>query len=668
MIQRASKKGDLMERRQLSRDEQRERIRQKIQNNADERQLIVIPADPAKTLTDETVVKRVCAYCRVSTDDPAQTTSYELQKKHYEQQINDTPGWTFAGIYADEGISATSLKNRDEFNRMIEDCYAGKIDVIMTKNVSRFARNVVDCLSVVRKLAQLNPPVGVKFETEGFFSLDNTSEMILTVLAAAAQEESKTKSNSMNWSLEHRFDNGNFLTPVLLGFDHDENGNLIINPDEAFTVRMIFYLYLYGFPLSEIAELLTSLKRPTKKGNTRWSAATVRAILKNERHCGNVLSWKTYTYDFWEHKKRKNNKNRKQVLEIDHHEAIVSHEIFQAVQAKLQSDRYMRKRHPLPTLDVVDKGALTGFVSVNRLWCGFSENDYQAASESAYDSGHEVVDQDADTKDFWLDQFEIVRSQFFSGAEKPTMTFGNKRVSFSTMCLKKFRDVEYVELLLNTVEKCIAIRPCDKTSPNAIHWGRKKDNRWIPSPKSISGFADVLLSIMGWDPDNRYRLCGQYLTDGEDQMLVFDLQEPEIIRMVQKGIIAADEAEEIISAETTLPENDDLRIDDSSVLKGATPEKENRDKIISTENQVDNSETITVYALERSFPDRWNGHFGETLRERRAIYAERIQYQGNWEILRPSVLFATTGGIEQDILKEIQAEARKMLEEMGCAV
>lgn len=206
----------------------------------------------------------------------------------------------------------------------------------MTKNVSRFARNVVDCISIVRKLSQLNPPVGVKFENEGFFSLDNTSEMILTVLATAAQEESKTKSNSMNWSLEKRFDNGQFLTPVLLGYDHDEDGNLVINQEEALTVRLIYYTFLAGFPLSEIAEILMELQRSTKKGNLTWSGSSVRAILTNERYCCNVLSWKTYTYDFWEHKKRKNNKNRKQVLEIDHHEGIVSHEIFDAVQAKLQ--------------------------------------------------------------------------------------------------------------------------------------------------------------------------------------------------------------------------------------------------------------------------------------------------------------------------------------------
>ena len=137
-----------MDSNNISRNEQREHIRDKIRNSkADERQRLVIPAEEKRSLRDESIQRRVCAYCRVSTDDPAQTTSYELQKKHYEKEINETPGWIFAGIYAGEGISATSLKNRDEFNRMIADCYAGKIDVIVTKNVSRFARNVVDCLA-----------------------------------------------------------------------------------------------------------------------------------------------------------------------------------------------------------------------------------------------------------------------------------------------------------------------------------------------------------------------------------------------------------------------------------------------------------------------------------------------------------------------------------------
>ena len=631
-----------METNHISRDEQREHIRQKIQNsNLEGRQLITFPASPAKSLVDEKVEKRVCAYCRVSTDDPAQTTSYELQKKHYEEQIAKTPGWTFAGIYADEGISATSLKKRNEFNRMIADCYAGKIDVIITKNVSRFARNVVDCLSVVRKLAQLSPPVGVKFETEGFFSLDNTSEMILTVLAAAAQEESKTKSNSMNWSLEHRFDNGNFLTPVLLGFDHDENGNLVINPDEAFTVRMIFYLFLYGFPLSEIAELLTDLKRPTKKGNTKWSASSVRQILTNERHCGNVLSWKTFTYDFWEHKKRKNKTDRKQVLEIGHHEAIVSQEIFDAAQAKLKSEKYARDRRPLPTLDVIDQGALRGYVSVYRTWYGFSDNDYREASESVYDTSdtkeERMGEEETNGRSFSLDQYEIVRSHFFSLKDKPVATIGNNRLTFNTVSLKKFENVEYVELLLNTVEKCIAVRPCQPDSPNAIRWGRKKDGKWIPSQRTISGFAAALYTIAGWDKDNRYRLCGQYFSDGSDQMLVFDLSEPEIIQLVKKGeyqdIDHSDGGESVNTSEKT--------------------------------DAADESETVTVYSLEKAYPKNWKGHFGNYVKN---DGFERIPYSGNWEILRPAKTYAAAGGIRQEIISEIEAEARKMLQGLGLAI
>ena len=578
-----------MDDRNISRDEQRERIRQRIQHgNAEGRQRVVIPAEEKKSLSDESVEKRVCAYCRVSTDDPAQTTSYELQKKHYEEQINNTPGWVFAGIYADEGISATSLKNRDEFNRMIADCYNGKIDVIVTKNVSRFARNVVDCLSVVRKLSQLNPPVGVKFETEGFFSLDNTSEMILTVLAAAAQEESKTKSNSMNWSLEHRFDNGNFLTPVLLGYDHDEEGNLVINPDEAITVRLMFYSYLAGFPLTEIAELLMELGRPTKKGNIKWTASSVRAILQNERYCGNILSWKTYTYDFWEHKKRKNKKNRKQVLEIDHHEGVVSHEIFDAVQAKLEMDKWVKDRHPFPTLDVVDNGALKGFVSVNRICRGFTVEDYKEASQSVYETDFLEAAQPASPREpsshFNLDGFEIARTQFFSTSEKPKMTIGRGQLYFNTVCLKKFEDVEYVELLINTVEKCIAIRPCNEDSPNAIRWGRKKDDKWISMTKSIAGFAAPLIAITDWDMENRYRLCGQYLSDGDSQMLLFDLSEPEIIRLVQQEIVATDNGTDV----------DDKQI---------------------TENTAENEGTeiaVSVVGVETLYPDDWKIVIRET--------------------------------------------------------
>ena len=634
----------------ISRGEQREKKRQRIQNyNTEEKKLVIIPAIDSNKLKTESDQLRVCAYCRVSTDDPAQTLSYELQKNYYEKEISNTTGWTFAGIYADEGISATSLKNRDAFNQMLEDCYEGKIDVILTKNVSRFARNVVDCLSIVRKLAQLNPPVGVKFENEGFYSLDAASELLLTVLAASAQEESKTKSNSMNWSLEKRFDNGDFLTPVLLGYDHDENGNLVVNEEEAVTIKLMYYSYLAGFPLSEVATLLNKLRRPSKLGNIKWTASSVRRILTNERYCGNVLSWKTYTYDFWEHKKRKNRHNRKQVLEIDHHEGIVTHEIYDAVQAKLEMNKYARKRSPYPTLDVVDTGILRGFVSVNRQCKGFTSDDYVGASESVYEKAEERSNKQQKNC-FYLDRFEIVRSQFFSMTDKPIMTINNGRVSFNMNCLRKFDGIEYVELLINTVEKCMAIRPCDEDSPNAIRWCRIKDGKRIGSQRSISGFFHPLFTINGWDNENKYRLCGQYLSKGDDKVLLFDLSEPEITKLVQHDL---DHSEEMI-------------LGDSNQTN--VPDEKNDHENSSYHETKPMDKQVNVIGFKICYPNDWRDGFGKRVTESTPWYYERIHYQDDWDILRPASFYCAAGNINKTVIQQVEEETQKMIKEMRCAV
>ncbi len=626
--------------RKLSREEQRELVRERVHRNDNSgKQFIVIEPETTVSLSDDSSIKRVCAYCRVSTDDPAQTTSYELQKAHYEDEINNHKGWEFAGIYADEGISATSMKHRDEFNKMIADCYAGKIDVIITKCVSRFARNVVDCVSIVRKLAQLNPPVGVRFETEGIFTLESSSEMVLTVLAAAAQEESKVKSTAMNWSLEKRFDKGNFLTPVLLGFDHDENGNLIVNHEEANTVKLCFFLYLNGFPLSEIAELLNMLKRRTKRGNVSWSATSIRKILTNERHCGDVLSWKTYTYDFYEHKKRKNKKNRKQVREVDHHEAIVSHEIFEATQAKLASDKYSRRGLPLPSLKVIDRGALKGFVSVNRMWRGFSSADYSDASSSVYSSS-QAADKNQVRKEVSSDplaNYEIVRSDMFSDVSRPSMVLSYGKVFFNSGCMKKFQNVEYVELLINTVEQCIAIRPCEKSNPNAIEWCCKHDNR-SPMYKSMSGFSEPLFSIMGWNRESKYKVRGEVIQKQDESILLFDLSTP-IITKIKK-----------LQHEST--------VDNGSVnLKNSSAES-----IMDDEEEVIDIEIIT----EAVNPDGLS--FGTRIYGSCNGLWERIHLLDNWDILRPARVYRYYQDISETMLKEIRAEADSIIQEMQSAV
>lgn len=312
-------------------EEQKNKIRERYKG-VDRNELEFIPAKPREKLFEDTAEKRVCAYCRVSTDDVNQTSSYELQKNHYEDMIKEHQGWELVGIYADEGISGTSLQHRDEFNRMIEDCKAGKIDLIVTKSVSRFARNIVDCIAKVRELANMIPQVGVFFETEHIYTLDNTSEMMLAVLSAAAQEESHTKSEIMNISIEQRFSRGIFLTPKLLGYDVDEDGNLVINKEEAETVRLCYYLFLNGFPTAEIAEILMQLKRKTKLGNTKWSSGTVGSLLRNERYCGDVLSRKTFTPNYLDHKSKKNRHDRNQYRQTNHHEAIVDRDIYNAAQ------------------------------------------------------------------------------------------------------------------------------------------------------------------------------------------------------------------------------------------------------------------------------------------------------------------------------------------------
>ena len=247
---------------------------------------------------------------------------------------------------------------------MIADCHAGKIDLIVTKSVSRFARNVLDCIGQVRELAALHPPIGVFFETENIYTLNSNSEMSLSFISTLAQEESHTKSEIMNSSIEMRFKRGIFLTPPLLGYDQDEDGNLIINEEEAKTVRLIFFMYLYGYTCQEIADQLTTLGRKTKKGNTVWSHGSVLGILQNERHCGDVLARKTWTPSYLDHKSKKNRQDRNQYRKRDHHEPIISRDDFIAVQRLISNAKYGNKGI-LPELTVISNGILRGFVSIN---------------------------------------------------------------------------------------------------------------------------------------------------------------------------------------------------------------------------------------------------------------------------------------------------------------
>ena len=201
----------------LSKEQRRERVRQRVKLQFDEDKYEYYPGVEPPDYYNNDVRQLVAIYVRVSTDDPRQTTSFEIQRQYYEEFVSRHPNWVLVGIYADEGISGTSLKHRDQFNRMIEDCRAGKITLIICKSVSRFARNVVDFLGMVRMLSEHNPPIGVFFESENIFSLNDKSQITLSFQATMAEEESRNKSRSMETSLRMRLDHGLLLTPKLLG-------------------------------------------------------------------------------------------------------------------------------------------------------------------------------------------------------------------------------------------------------------------------------------------------------------------------------------------------------------------------------------------------------------------------------------------------------------------
>ena len=500
-------------------------------------ELDVIPALPQEDIFAVENEQRVAVYARVSTDDPRQTSSYELQKNHYHDVISKSPNWKLVQIYADEGISGTSLQHRDQFKLMIEDCKQGKIDLIVTKSVSRFARNVVDCIGYVRELLALPHPVGVFFETERLNTFDPKSEMVLSFMATLAQEESHTKSEIMNASIEMRFRRGIFLTPILLGYDHDEDGNLVINEEEAKIVKLIFMMYLNGCTcqeiadtLTELADTLTELGCMTKKGNTVWSPGSILQILQNERHCGDVLAHKTYTPNYLNHKSKKNMQNRPQYRKRNHHEAIISRDDFIAVQRLISNAKYGNKGL-LPELKVIPEGVLKGFVSINPRWAGFKEDDYINASASVYNGTEQTSASSAPVEvqsgDFDLRGYEIARSQFFDSTDRITVTFSQGDIRFSCPAVRRLEST-LVELLMHPQKRILAVRTAGKECRNAMQWSKKKSG--VSFPRGISGtaFLPTLYSLLGWKDDCRYRITGIKRGKGNDAILLFNLTEPEI--------------------------------------------------------------------------------------------------------------------------------------------
>lgn len=286
---------------------------------------------------------RVSAYCRVSTELEEQENSYEAQVEYYTRKIAETDNWKMVGIYADDGKSATNTKKRDDFNAMIKDALDGKIDMILTKSVSRFARNTVDSLLTIRKLKEKN--VAVVFEKEGVNTLDGTGEILITILSSLAQEESRNISENTRWGVVRRFENGKMIVNhnKFMGYIKNENGDLVIVPEEAEIVRLIFRLYLEGYSAKKISQYLEENGIKTATGQDKWYDSVIFKMLRNEKYMGDALLQKTYTVDFMTKKKVINKGIVPQYYVEDDHEPIIPKELFYRVQEELARRASMNK-------------------------------------------------------------------------------------------------------------------------------------------------------------------------------------------------------------------------------------------------------------------------------------------------------------------------------------
>ena len=332
-----------------------------------ERKVQVIPPKININTTKKQEVKRihVAAYCRVSTAQEDQETSYEAQVAYFTKLITENPSWQLAGIYADDGISGTDMKKRDNFNAMMERCLQknGDIDLILTKSISRFARNTVDCLSCIRKLKERN--IAIYFEKEHINTLESTGELLITILSSQAQEESRNISENVKWGLKRKYEKGEMLVRRMFGYGKGTDGQLYIIPEEAEVVRLIYGKYLEGESLNSIARILKEKGIKTIRGNTEWNVNSIRTILINEKYIGDAMAQKTFTIDYLT-KTRKENQGELQKYYVENtHEAIIPREVFYKVQEKLHQRANIYKKSS--KLKTESKGKHSGKYALSKI-------------------------------------------------------------------------------------------------------------------------------------------------------------------------------------------------------------------------------------------------------------------------------------------------------------
>lgn len=304
---------------------------------------VEFPAKPSVS-TQPLPKKRVAAYARVSTMKDAQENSLQSQQEYFTEYIQRHPDWIFAGMYTDDGISGLSIRKREGFNCMVADALNGKIDLILTKSLSRFARNTVDALTTIRSLKAAG--VAVYFQRENINTMDSTGEFLITLMSSFAEEESRSISENVRWAVRHRYAQGIYHLPgLLLGYQRGPVGEIQVDESGARVVRFIYLLALTGKSSTDICRILMDCGIPSPGQSQQWEPNTIRSILKNEKYMGDAILQKSFTVDFLTKKTKVNEGEVPQYYVEDSHPAIIEPLAWEQVQTELERRKNSRNRH-----------------------------------------------------------------------------------------------------------------------------------------------------------------------------------------------------------------------------------------------------------------------------------------------------------------------------------
>ncbi len=521
--------------RHQEREAKRDEIRQRVRGAASKKEYFR-PAKPKPTIQDETR-KVVAVYARVSTTNENQVSSIENQTLYYEKKIADNPLWEMQEIYSDEGKSGTSLRHRDAFRRMMADAEQQKMDLILCASVSRFARNMSDCLEQVAALKTMHPqkPIGVYFETENIYTLDPNSDQSFHIHAMLADWESGNKSRRMILSYDQRILTGQYPVSDLLGFRHTKDGDLIIEPEEAKTVRFMFFARLAGYTYDEIAEVLTRKKRSTLRGRTEWTGSMVKSIMSNERTWGDLEARKTIVIDYKKGIVIRNNGQRDSAYVPGHHVGIVTPEIAKAAKVIAASSR--RIDGGVHDIGVITDGTLKGFLSLCPGYGGMDAASMMTVSLRTYEQEEldALVERDVklrgqepnEVMSMALTGYQVPPGVFFINRSTPSLTITRKGFKFNKASGERLGMCEFVDVLYHPVLQTLVVRASEEEYPNSIRWTNDagKIIPLIPAKALSAGIYE----IQRWNEEYEYRFRGYCKKRGKTTFLMFSLDEPQIL-------------------------------------------------------------------------------------------------------------------------------------------